>query len=530
MTEILSVTNLSIDFNVNGVPFRAVDDISFKIEAGDTYALVGESGSGKSVSALSVMKLLGHTSATFPAGEIWFDQKNVLNLNEKQMRRIRGNEISMIFQEPMTALNPLHTVLKQISEGLMLHQGLNTEQARKKTIQLLEKVQIPEPETRLKSYPHELSGGQRQRVMIAMALANEPKLLIADEPTTALDVTVQYEILELLNQLKNDMDMSILLITHDLGIVKNYSNKVSVMKNGEIVETKNTEILFDNPQHEYTRALLDSRPSGSAIHYERSQDEHILSVKNLCVSFPLDNPLFSRPKNWLHAVKDATINIERGSTLGIIGESGSGKSTLAMSILRLVKSQGSINLNGIDISDYNEKQVRPLREKMQVVFQDPFGCMNPRLTVEQIVAEGLEVHFNLDKAQVQQKVIDILTEVGIDADSIHRYPHEFSGGQRQRIAIARALILKPELLVLDEPTSALDQAVQIQVLNLLKDLQKSHQLTYIFISHDIHLVKAISHDIAVMKSGDIVEYGPTKQVYDQPQSEYTKRLLETAYR
>ena len=529
MSEVLSVNNLTVEFDGNTTPFRAVDSISYCIEQGDTYALVGESGSGKSVSALSIMKLLGHTSARYASGEVIFNNENLLLLNERRMRDIRGNQISMIFQEPMSALNPLHTVQKQISEGLMLHQGLPKNDAQDKTIQLLEKVQIPNPESRLKSYPHELSGGQRQRVMIAMALANAPKLLIADEPTTALDVTVQFEILELLDQLKADMNMSILLITHDLGIVKNYSNKVSVMKHGKIVESGKTEDIFNEPTHEYTKELLNSRPSGSAVNYE-SKNRNIISASDLSVSFSLDDPLFSRSKNWLHAVKNVTLEIDAGSTLGIIGESGSGKSTLAMSILRLVKSHGKIVLNDEDISTYREKQIRPLRKKMQVVFQDPFGSMNPRLNVEQIVAEGLEVHSTLNRTEIRQRVIDILNEVGIDADSIYRYPHEFSGGQRQRIAIARALILNPELLVLDEPTSALDQAVQIQVLTLLKELQQAHNLTYIFISHDIHLVRSISHHIAVMKDGEIIEYGNTESVYNSPKSVYTKRLIDTAYR
>ena len=521
---ILSIKDLSIAFSSGQETNTVVSNVNIDISPGDTYALVGESGSGKSITALSVLQLLSHTTATYPSGEILYQDKNLLSLDEKAIRQVRGNEISMIFQEPMTALNPLHNVERQISEGLMLHQNLTKEQAKTKTVELLELVQIKDAESRLKNYPHELSGGQRQRVMIAMALANKPQMLIADEPTTALDVTVQYEILELLESLKKSLNMSILLITHDLGIVKNYSNQVSVMQDGKVVESGPTQQIFTTPTNPYTIELLESEPKGGPIELD-SNSSTILSTKNLSVAFPLEKPLFRAPQKFLNAVVDANIEVLQGSTLGIIGESGSGKSTLAFSILRLTTSTGDIYLEGNNIAPLKEKHVRPLRKSMQIVFQDPFGSMSPRLTIGQIVSEGLEVHTTLTKDAIEKEIKQILTEVDIDPESIHRYPHEFSGGQRQRISIARALVLKPKILVLDEPTSALDRAVQVQVLDLLKRLQQKFGLTYIFISHDINVVKSISHYIVVMRAGKIVEYGAADKVLIQPSNDYTKTLL-----
>jgi len=527
---VLKVENLSVAFRQAGQPRKVVRNISFQLEAGLTYALVGESGSGKSVTALSVLKLLPYPSASHPSGKIFFNGEDILGFSEKQMRRIRGNNISMIFQEPMTALNPLHKIQKQISEVLKLHQGMDMQQARERTLELLHMVRIPNPESRLGSYPHELSGGQRQRVMIAMALANNPKLLIADEPTTALDVTVQKEILELLKRLQQETGMSMLLITHDLGIVKHFSDKVSVMRYGEIVESNNTTQLFASPEHPYTRELLASSPKGGPVGLESIEGEQaILKTEQLKVSFPLENPLFRRPQKWLHAVDDVAIQIEKGSTLGVVGESGSGKSTLAMAILRLIKSSGKIRLFDTEVHALREREFRPLRREIQVVFQDPFASLSPRMTIGQIIAEGLNVHESLDNTEVTAAVEAALMEVGLDPNDQHRYPHEFSGGQRQRVAIARAIILKPKIVVLDEPTSALDRAVQVQVIDLLRDIQKKYRLSYIFISHDLKIVRAISHKIAVMRDGKILEYGDTEQVLSNPTSDYTRALFEAAF-
>ncbi len=526
--SLLTVNNLSVAFGAEDN--LVVDQVSFSMEKGETLALVGESGSGKSVTAHSILKLLPYPFAKHPSGEVLFKDENILSLSEKHMRAVRGNKIGMIFQEPMTALNPLHTVEKQISEILELHQGLRKQQARSKTIELLELVRIHDPEQRLKHYPHELSGGQRQRVMIAMALANTPEILIADEPTTALDVTVQRSIMDLLQQLKSDLGMAMLLITHDLGMVKQHADAVAVMHQGKLVENAETQQLFANPQAEYTQSLLASDPRGEPLPLDAEAEKNIaLAVDNLQVKFPLHKPLFKKPSKFLQAVKGASVKVPKGSTLGVVGESGSGKTTLAMALLRLTQSEGEIVFSGHTLSGMSDKAIRPLRKSLQVVFQDPFASLSPRMPVAQIVAEGLKVHSDLSESDMDKRVVEVLSEVGIDPETRHRYPHEFSGGQRQRIAIARAVILDPELIVLDEPTSALDRAVQVQVLDLLRSLQAKRGLTYVFISHDLKVVKALSHQVIVMKEGEIVEQGTAQKVLGEPEHAYTQALLEAAF-
>jgi len=529
---ILTIKNLSVAFSGKTV----VDHISLKLYAGETLALVGESGSGKSVSAHSILKLLPYPNACHPSGEILFNGIDLLQQPESLLKNIRGHKIGMIFQEPMTALNPLHSVEKQISEVLTVHYTLSPQQCREKTLTLLHKVQIPNPETRLKSYPHELSGGQRQRVMIAMALANHPEILIADEPTTALDVSVQREILQLLQDIQRSDNMAILLITHDLGIVRHYSNNVCVMKAGKIVEDNSCKDLFTSPKHPYTQALLNSNPEGSAVTIDLpamgsdSQSQSpVLTTRGLSVKYPLHKPLFRAPSKFLHALKPIDLEIQRGTTLGIVGESGSGKTTLAMAILRLIPSQGEIHYRQQDLNQLKQKQLLPFRKHLQPVFQDPFASLSPRMTAGDIIAEGLQVHTELCRQEREQEVIKTMNIVGLDVSMRHRYPHEFSGGQRQRIAIARALILKPEVIVLDEPTSALDRAVQVQVITLLKQLQQRLKLTYIFISHDLQVIKALSHRIIVMRDGSVVEQGKTSDVLAQPQHVYTQALLEAAF-
>ncbi len=527
MSSLISVKQLSVSFTQAGTEKRVVEDVSFDIKKGETLALVGESGSGKSVTAHAIMKLLPYPVASHPSGKILFEGEDLLGFNEKQMRAIRGNKIGMVFQEPMTALNPLHTVEKQISEVLMLHRGLRKPQARVETLKLLQRVQIKDPERRLIAYPHELSGGQRQRVMIAMALANEPELLIADEPTTALDVTVQREIMELLAELQYELGMAMLLITHDLGIVKHFSNRVAVMQQGRLVEQADTPELFRSPKHAYSKMLLDSEPSGEPCAIPASE-QPLLSSQQVSVSFALHKPLLRKPSKFFHAVKNIDLNLDKGATLGIIGESGSGKSTLAMALLRLIDARGSIRFKDTELNGLDEKSIRPYRRQLQVVFQDPFASLSPRMTVSQIIAEGLHVHSQLSEDAIEEKVIDVMREVDLEIDSRHRYPHEFSGGQRQRIAIARALILNPEVIFLDEPTSALDRAVQVQVLDLLRRLQRERQLSYIFISHDLKVIQAISHHIGVMQAGEMVEYGEAKQVIEKPQHAYTRALFSAA--
>jgi len=523
--SVLEVTNLSVSFGTGDGTVNAVRGVSFSIEKGETVALVGESGSGKSVTALSTVALV--PGATAITGSVKYDGQEMLGASDDVLRRIRGNDISFIFQEPMTSLNPLHTLEKQITESLMLHQGLRGAAARARVIELLTKVGIRDPETRLGAYPHQLSGGQRQRVMIAMALANGPDLLVADEPTTALDVTIQAQILELLAELKRDMGMSLLFITHDLTIVRRIADRVCVMQGGEIVEQGPTAEIFANPQHAYTRKLLAAEATGGPDPVAQDAPE-IVATQNLRVWFPIQRGLLRRTVGHVKAVNAATLSVRAGETVGIVGESGSGKTTLALAIMRLISSEGPVLFLGRDVQGLHSRELRPLRKDMQIVFQDPFGSLSPRMTVEQIVAEGLAVH-GVGRVDRRQQVAEVLTEVGLDPEMMDRYPHEFSGGQRQRIAIARAMILRPRLVVLDEPTSALDMTVQVQIVELLRALQRKNKIAYLFISHDLKVVRALSHKVIVMKNGDVVETGEADALFAAPKEPYTRALLTAAF-
>lgn len=523
---LLEVNKLAVEFATAAGQTRAVHSVSFSLERGKTLALVGESGSGKSVTAHSILRLLPAT-ARHPGGQVIHDGVDLLQASERHMRRIRGNRIAMIFQEPMSALNPLHTIGKQISEVLQQHKGMRKQQAEQRVLELLQLVEIREPEKRLRAYPHQLSGGQRQRVMIAMALANEPEILIADEPTTALDVTVQQTILALLKKLQQQMGMAILLISHDLNMVRRFADQVCVMQNGHGVENQPCAELFTNPQHPYTRALLAAEPQGGPA--ATSIGETLLRVNDLRVWFPVKEGILQRTTSHIKAVDGISLQLQRGQTLGVVGESGSGKSTLGLAILRLISSRGSIEFAGQPLQALNQKQLRPWRQQIQVVFQDPFGSLSPRMSVSDIIGEGLRIHHMGTPAEQEQIIIQALQDVRLDPDSRHRYPHEFSGGQRQRIAIARALVLKPQLILLDEPTSALDRSVQCQVVDLLRELQLKYNLTYIFISHDLAVVKAMSHQLMVMHKGQVVEQGEAKQVFGSPQHPYTQQLLAAAF-
>ncbi|MCJ9694547.1 ABC transporter ATP-binding protein [Rhizobium sp. PRIMUS64] len=526
---LLSVRDLSVAFHQGGETSLAVDHISFDIAKGEVVALVGESGSGKSVSANSILRLLPYPSASHPSGEILFKGKDLLKASERALREVRGNDITMIFQEPMTSLNPLHTIEKQITEILALHQGLTGQPARQRVLELLNQVGIREPEKRLKAYPHELSGGQRQRVMIAMALANRPELLIADEPTTALDVTVQAQILELLRQLKAVHGMSMLFITHDLGIVRKFADRVCVMTKGKIVETGTVEDVFANPKHEYTRHLLASEPRGEPPLADPSKPM-VMEGSDIRVWFPIKSGLMRRIVDHVKAVDGIDLSLRAGQTLGVVGESGSGKTTLGLALTRLISSEGRIAFVGKDIAGYSFSEMRPLRNQLQVVFQDPYGSLSPRMSVGDIVAEGLKVHErSLTSEERDQRVCWALEEVGLDPLTRWRYPHEFSGGQRQRIAIARAMVLKPRFVMLDEPTSALDMSVQAQVVDLLRDLQKKHDLAYLFISHDLKVVKALANDVIVMRFGKVVEQGPSSEIFRAPKNDYTRALMAAAF-
>jgi microcin C transport system ATP-binding protein len=529
MSRLLEINNLSVTFGTGDGEVRAVRDVSFHIDKGETVALVGESGSGKSVTALSVMQLLPYPLARHPNGSILYNDEELVNTPDARMRSLRGDQISMIFQEPLNSLNPLHSIEKQISEVLFLHKKMNVEQARARVVELLELVGLEEAITRLKALPHEFSGGQQQRIMIAMALANEPDLLIADEPTTALDVTIQAQVLKLLKDLQKRLGMAILFITHDLGIVRAMSDRVCVMNEGEIVEQGPTGDIFDNPSHDYTRHLLTSEPTG---HPEDADDraKAIMSGEDIKVWYPIKKGLLRRVAGYIKAVDGISMTVREGQTLGVVGESGSGKSTLGKALLKLEHSDGDIVFDGSHLQGLNRNDLRPLRREMQIVFQDPFGSLSPRLSVGQIIEEGLIVHDLGGSKQERRKLIaDVLDEVGLEADMQDRYPHEFSGGQRQRISIARALVLRPKFIVLDEPTSALDMSVQAQIVDLLRDLQTKHNIAYMFISHDLKVVRAVSHDIIVMKEGKVVEAGPSAQVLDNPETPYTRALMAAAF-
>ncbi len=529
-TPILSVENLSVSFKSEQGDIKAVKNISYTLEEGKTLALVGESGSGKSVSSLAILKLLPYPKAFHPSGKIHFNGQNLLTLKDKQLEKIRGSDIAMIFQEPLTALNPLHSLERQIKEVLDLHTTLDEKQKTQRIINLLNDVGFPDGVDRLKSYPHELSGGQRQRVMIAMALAANPKILVADEPTTALDVTTQQQILDLIKDLQKKHNLAVLLITHDLNVVKNHASHVAVMRHGELVEQNTTTALFKNPQHPYTKELLDAEPHGEAVPLPK-QAKTRLETESLSVHFPIKEGFLKRTVDYVRALENASFNLIEGETLGIVGESGSGKSTLAMAILRLQQAaSGRVIFQGTNITHLKGKAIRPLRKNLQIVFQDPFGSLNPRLSISQIIGEGIDVHNLADtKEEKETLILKALEEVHLDPNTRHRYPHEFSGGQRQRIAIARSLVLNPKVLILDEPTSALDRAVQVSVLDLLKELQKKRGLSYLFISHDLKVVKSIAHKIIVMKEGHIVEAGPTQDIFENPQNTYTKTLIQASF-
>ena len=530
MTDpLLKVSHLSVNFKTPGGVFTAVDDVSFSIQKGETMALVGESGSGKSVTALSIMQLLAYPAASHTAeSSIRFNGEELVGKKDSFMRGIRGSQIGMIFQEPLSALNPLHTVEKQISEVLFVHQGMNKEQARKRVLELMDLVGLENLKDRLDAYPHQLSGGQRQRVMIAMALANEPELLIADEPTTALDVTVQAQVLELLEDLQKKLGMALLLITHDLSIVEKMADRVCVMQKGKIVEQSDTKTLFAAPQHDYTKMLLAAQPRGVA---KAAADNApvVMEGKGVKVYFPNKKNFFGKTTSFVKAVDNVDIVAKKRHTIGVVGESGSGKSTLGLALLRLLKSEGLIQFEGSDIAGKNRKDMRPLRSDMQIVFQDPYGSLSPRMSVSQIIGEGLALHRpELSDAQREELIIEALRDVHMDPETRHRYPHEFSGGQRQRIAIARAMVLKPKFVVLDEPTSALDVSVQAQIVDLLRELQEKNDLAYMFISHDLRVVRAMAHDLIVLKDGKVVESGKAADIFANPKEAYTKALIAAA--
>jgi len=521
---ILKVSNLSVSFTQGKQTNYAVKDVSFELVKGRTTALVGESGSGKSVTAHTILRLISDKSGVQSSGSIIYKDQELLNAPLSAMQSIRGNGIGMIFQEPMTALNPLHSVEKQISETLICHNNASPANAKKRVIELLTLVGIKDPVQKLAAYPHELSGGQRQRVMIAMALSNEPDVLIADEPTTALDVTIQTQVLDLLQDLQKKMGMAILLITHDLGVVKHYADNALVMTAGELVESADISTLFSSPSHPYTRKLLSSRPNGAPCTPPKNA-QTLLQVENFNVWFPIKTGIFKRTTGHIKAISDVNFTLQKGKTLGIVGESGSGKTTLVQGLLRLCPSHGNIIFNEQNLQQLNQNQIRPFRKALQIVFQDPFSSLSPRMSASDIITEGLSIHASLTAQETEDQVIQVMQEVGLDPTSRHRYPHEFSGGQRQRIAIARALILKPELIILDEPTSALDRAVQYQVVDLLRNLQEKHHFSYLFISHDLQVVKALAHDVMVLKEGLVVEHGPAETVFNDPKTEYTKELM-----
>jgi microcin C transport system ATP-binding protein len=526
MTTLLEVQNLNVGFRQDGAVTHAVRGVSFTVNRGEVVALVGESGSGKSVSALSTVSLLGDSAEV--TGSVKYDGQELIGADERLLRQVRGNDISFIFQEPMSSLNPLHTIEKQLAESLALHQGIIGAQARVRVLELLEKVGIRDAESRLGSYPHQLSGGQRQRVMVAMALGNKPDILIADEPTTALDVTIQAQILDLLKDLKDAEGMGLLFITHDLAIVRRIADRVFVMQQGEVVESGPTAELFANPQHPYTIKLLSAEPSGQPLPVAENAPV-VVETDKLKIWFPIYGGLLRRTVGHVKAVNASSMSVRAGETLGIVGESGSGKTTMALAIMRLIASEGGITYNGQDIRSWSTKQLRHLRKDMQIVFQDPFGSLSPRMTCAQIISEGLTIH-KIDPDRNQRDLVaEVMAETGLDPSTMDRYPHEFSGGQRQRIAIARAMVLRPKLLVLDEPTSALDMTVQVQIVELLRDLQQKYRLAYLFISHDLKVIRAMSHNVIVMKQGDVIEQGTATDLFENPQTEYTRQLLQATH-
>ena len=523
MSKLLEIKNLSVDFKLRESIFRAVNDISFEIEKNQTLALVGESGSGKSVTAMSILKLLPYPKATHPNNsKIIFEGKNILGFNSERLRQVRGNIVSMIFQEPMTSLNPFHRVGDQVIEAIITHNKVSKKEAKNKAFELLELVEIPDLSRRFKSFPHELSGGQRQRVMIAMALVNNPKLLIADEPTTALDVTIQAQILDLMSKLQKEFGMSILFITHDLGLVDKFSDKVAVMKEGRIVEIGETKKVFTNPKEEYTKLLLASIPQEKTT--IKSEPKPLVEISDLDVFYRIESQNIFK-ENYFHAVKNVNLKINKKTTIGLVGESGSGKSTLGRAIANLLPYKGSVIFDGKEISSIND---RSIRKDIQIIFQDPYGSLSPRLTVGDIIGEGLDIHMNLSKKERNDLIEQTMKEVELDPKYRFKYPHEFSGGQRQRIAIARSIILKPKFIILDEPTSALDRSIQIQIIDLLKSLQEKYSLTYLFISHDLKVIRAMSDRILVMQNGEMVEEGNAKSIFEKPKEEYTRELLSAA--
>ena len=526
MTDVLKVENLHVSFRQDGRVIPAVKGVSFAVGRGETLAIVGESGSGKSVTALSTVGLLGRNAQV--QGSALYGDRELIGADEATLRGVRGNDISFIFQEPMTSLNPLHTIERQLGESLALHQSLSGGAARSRILELLQKVGIRDAESRLGAYPHQLSGGQRQRVMIAMALANGPELLIADEPTTALDVTIQAQILDLLAELKMREGLSMIFISHDLGIVRRIADRVCVMQGGEIVEQGPVAAIFADPKHPYTRKLLAAEPKGEPGPVPADAPE-VVRTDGLRVWFPIQKGFLKRTVGHVKAVNDASVMVRAGETLGIVGESGSGKTTLALAIMRLIPAEGPVIYQGQDISRWSARDLRKLRRDMQIVFQDPFGSLSPRMTAEEIIGEGLTVHAIDPGRPRRDMVAEIMAEVGLDPATMGRYPHEFSGGQRQRIAIARAMILRPKVVVLDEPTSALDMTVQVQIVDLLRDLQRRHGLAYLFISHDLRVVRALSHRVAVMRQGDIVEFGTSAEIFAAPREDYTKALMAAAF-
>ncbi|PID46962.1 MAG: microcin ABC transporter ATP-binding protein [Proteobacteria bacterium] len=526
-TNLVEIEQLDVQFKMGDTVNPVVKNVSFDIRRGETLALVGESGSGKTVTAMSILKLLPSPPAQWPSGEIRYDGHNVLALSDSRLRAMRGYQVGVIFQEPMMSLNPLHTVGKQIAEVLKIHKGLSMAKAEPLILKWLERVGIADPHEKIHSYPHQLSGGQQQRVMIAMALVNEPELLIADEPTTALDVTIQAQILDLINDLKQELGMSVLFITHDLAVVRHFSDRVVVMKGGEVMEQGDTEALFENPQHPYTQALLQT------LHVRRSDTvaenaTELLSVDDLKVWFPIQKGVFRKTVGHVKAVDGISFNLKQGESLGIVGESGSGKTTLAHALLKLVPSEGNYRFEGKAMADLDNNTMRPFRRSMQLIFQDPYGSLSPRMSIEEIIGEGLEIHNIGTPESRQAKVIETMELVELDPSWRNRYPNEFSGGQRQRIAIARALIMEPKLVILDEPTSALDRTIQLQVVDLLLKLQRQKGLTYIFITHDLMIVQAMCHNVLVMHKGKVVETGSTQAIFDSPQQAYTKELLSAA--